>query len=131
MLSGPYSNFMLSGLKVTLCCRAFTVTLCCQTLTVTLCCQTLTVTTVIVQYQHVKVKANSFITGHEEEEGEYRYSSALSLTSAVDGGGWSTPHLSRFTPGKETLCTGGRVSPSAALLKIFGSFNNKLMSRSK
>jgi hypothetical protein len=31
---------------------------------------------------------------------EWRYSSTLSLTSALDGGGWSTPHPSRFTPGK-------------------------------
>jgi len=30
------------------------------------------------------------------------YSSTLSLTSAVDGGGWSTPSPSRFIPGKET-----------------------------
>jgi len=30
------------------------------------------------------------------------YISTLSLTSALDGGGWSTPHPGRFTPGKET-----------------------------
>jgi hypothetical protein len=30
------------------------------------------------------------------------YSSTLSLTSALDGGGWLTPHPCRFTPGKET-----------------------------
>jgi hypothetical protein len=31
---------------------------------------------------------------------EYRYSSTLSLTSAVDGfGGWSKPRPGRFTPG--------------------------------
>ena len=30
------------------------------------------------------------------------YSSALSLASAVDGGGWSTPCPGHFTPGKET-----------------------------
>jgi hypothetical protein len=29
-------------------------------------------------------------------------SCTLSLTSALDGGGWSTPHRLRFTPGKET-----------------------------
>jgi hypothetical protein len=28
------------------------------------------------------------------------YRSTLSLTSALDGGGWSTPRLGRFTPGK-------------------------------
>jgi hypothetical protein len=27
-------------------------------------------------------------TGHEGPEGEKRYSSTLSLTSALDGGGW-------------------------------------------
>ena len=30
------------------------------------------------------------------------YSSTLSLTSALDGGGWSTPRPGRFTPGKGT-----------------------------
>ena len=42
------------------------------------------------------------ITGHEGSEGEliYTRSSSLSLTSALDGGGWSTPRLCRFTPGK-------------------------------
>jgi len=41
-------------------------------------------------------------TGHEGPEGEKRYSSTLYLTSALDGGGWSTPRSGRFTPGKET-----------------------------
>jgi hypothetical protein len=41
-------------------------------------------------------------TGHEGPEREYRYSSTLSLTSALDGGGWSTPHPSRITPRKKT-----------------------------
>ena len=31
------------------------------------------------------------------------YSSALSLTSALDGGGWSAPRLGRFTPGKDPV----------------------------
>ena len=31
-----------------------------------------------------------------------RYCSTLSLTSALDGGGWSTPCPGRFTPGKES-----------------------------
>jgi hypothetical protein len=39
-------------------------------------------------------------TGHEGPEGESRYSSTLSLTSALYEGGWSTPRLGRFTPGK-------------------------------
>jgi hypothetical protein len=41
-------------------------------------------------------------TSHEVPEGEYRYSSTLSLTSALDGTGWSTPHSGHFTPRKET-----------------------------
>ena len=41
-------------------------------------------------------------TGHEGPEGEQMYSSTLSLTSALDGGGLSTPRPGRFTPGKET-----------------------------
>ena len=41
-------------------------------------------------------------TGHEGPEGQQRYSSTLSLTSAVDGSGCSTPRPGRFTPGKET-----------------------------
>jgi hypothetical protein len=40
--------------------------------------------------------------GHEGPEGEQRYSCTLSLTSALDRGGWSTPLPGRFTPGKET-----------------------------
>ena len=41
------------------------------------------------------------ITGHEGAEGENKYSSTLSLTSALDGGGLSTPRPGRFNPGKE------------------------------
>jgi hypothetical protein len=40
-------------------------------------------------------------TGHEDPEGE-KYSYTLSLTSALDGGGWSTPSPGRFIPWKET-----------------------------
>ena len=35
-------------------------------------------------------------TSHEGPEGEQRYSSTLSLTSALDGGGWSTPRPRHF-----------------------------------
>ena len=41
-------------------------------------------------------------TGHEGPEGKKRYSSILSLISALDGEGWSTPRPGRFTPGKES-----------------------------
>ena len=37
-------------------------------------------------------------TGHEDPEGEKRYSSTLSLTSALDVGGCSTPRPDRFNP---------------------------------
>jgi hypothetical protein len=37
-------------------------------------------------------------TGHQDIDGEYRYRYTLSLTSALDGGGCSTPRLGRFTP---------------------------------
>ena len=49
--------------------------------------------------------------GHKDPEGEWRYNSTLSLTSALDGGGWLTPRPGRFTPSNETrypLC--GRLS---------------------
>jgi hypothetical protein len=42
-------------------------------------------------------------TVHEGPEGEQRYSSILSITSALDGGGWSTPHPGRYTPGKDPV----------------------------
>jgi hypothetical protein len=52
----------------------------------------------------VKVKGKGHSrTGHEGPEGKYRYSSTLSLTSALDGGGWSTPHPVRFTTGKDPV----------------------------
>jgi len=40
---------------------------------------------------------------HESPEVEYRYSSTLTLTSALDGGGWSTPCPGRFIPGKDQV----------------------------
>ena len=41
-------------------------------------------------------------TGHEDPEREYSYSSTLCVTSTLDGGGWLTPRLGRFTPRKDT-----------------------------
>jgi len=41
-------------------------------------------------------------TGRRGPEGEQRYSSTLSLTSALDVGEWSTPRPGRFIPAKET-----------------------------
>jgi len=48
---------------------------------------------------------------------EKRYSSIRSLTSALDGGWWSTPHPGRFTPGKDPvpIVLGGWVGPTAGL----------------
>ena len=40
------------------------------------------------------------VTGHEDPEGEWRYSSTLSLTLALEEGGWSTPHPGLLTLGK-------------------------------
>ena len=56
-------------------------------------------------YFHLKViRVNlQTRTGHEGPEGELRYSSTLSLTSALELGGWLTPHPGRFTPGKDPL----------------------------
>ena len=39
-------------------------------------------------------------TAHEGPEGEEMYSSTLSLTSALDWGGWSAPRPGRLTPEK-------------------------------
>ena len=56
-------------------------------------------------------------TGHGGPEGEQRYSSTLSLTSVLDGGGWSTPRPVRFTQGRRpgTYCTERWVGQSASL----------------
>ena len=42
-------------------------------------------------------------TGHRSPEGEQRFSHNLSLTSALDVGGWSTPRPDRFTLGKDPV----------------------------
>ena len=42
-------------------------------------------------------------TGHEGTEGEHGYSCTLSLTSALDRGGWSTPSPGRLIPGKDPV----------------------------
>jgi hypothetical protein len=51
------------------------------------------------------VKEGSFfsITDNEGLDREQRYGSTLSLTSALDGGGWSTSHPCRLIPGKGPL----------------------------
>jgi len=51
---------------------------------------------------HIKVKVHPR-TDREGPDGEYRYSHTLSLTSALDGDGWSTPRLGRFSAGKDPV----------------------------
>jgi len=54
---------------------------------------------------------------HEGTKGRYRYSSTLSLTSAIGGGEWSTSHPGRFTPGRihAAHCKEGWIGPRACL----------------
>jgi hypothetical protein len=56
----------------------------------------------------VKVKLRP-ITGREGPEGEYMYSSTLSLTSALDAGGWLTPRPRRFASGKDAWRAPGPI----------------------
>jgi hypothetical protein len=53
----------------------------------------------------VKFTLEQAMKAHREEK---KYSSTLYLTSAIDGGGWSTPRPGRITRGKRpgTHCTG-------------------------
>jgi hypothetical protein len=50
----------------------------------------------------VKVKVHP-TTGHEGPKEEQKYSSTISLTSALDEGGGSAPRPCRFTPGKNPV----------------------------
>ena len=52
----------------------------------------------------VKVKVNfTLAQATKAQRGEQRYSSALSLTSALDGGMWSASRSGHFTPGKDPV----------------------------
>ena len=54
----------------------------------------------------LKVKGKGKIeprTGHEGPEEEQRYSSTLSLTSALHRGGWLTPRPGHLTRGRDTV----------------------------
>jgi hypothetical protein len=48
------------------------------------------------------MKINKFhpSNGYKFPDGKYRYTFTLFLTSALDGGEWSTPRPGRFNPGK-------------------------------
>jgi len=56
-------------------------------------------------------------TGHEDPEGQKIYSSTLSLTTALEGDGWSASRPGRFSPRERpgTHCTGGWVGPRDSL----------------
>ena len=55
-------------------------------------------------------------TGHDDTEVKERYSSTLSLTWVLDGGGWSAPCPGRFTPGKDPvpIAQGAEWTPGSA-----------------
>jgi hypothetical protein len=62
----------------------------------------------IHQHMNSKVKGKSKSKGHPRTchkgpEGEWSYTSTLSLTSALDGCGWSKPRPGRFTPAKAPI----------------------------
>ena len=54
------------------------------------------------QFYSAHVFTLCFAKIDEGPERKQRYSSTLSLTSDLDGGGWLKPRSGRFTPGKET-----------------------------
>jgi hypothetical protein len=56
--------------------------------------------------------------GSEGPEGSRNIALTLSLTTALDVGGWFTPCPDRFTPGKRpgTYCTRAWVGPRAGLV---------------
>jgi len=48
------------------------------------------------------MKVNLTLENFVKAQRGRKYSSTLSLISAVDGGGWPMPHLGRLTSRKET-----------------------------
>ena len=70
---------------------------------------------------HIKVKVKGKVhpgTGHEGPKGEYRYSSALSLTSALDGVGVNALSLPLYPlESHATRRKGGWVGPGAGLAR--------------
>ena len=57
-----------------------------------------------IKYSKLKCKSEvQHRTGHEGPEGEYRYRSILSLTSAQDGVGGQRHAPGRFTPGTDPV----------------------------
>ena len=81
---------------------------------------TLWVVTVWCYESWSKVRPRTCFGCPEEEQ---TYSSTLSLASALDGGGWSTPRIGRFSPCKQTRYPlyrrlGGSQAPSGRVRKI-------------
>jgi hypothetical protein len=73
-----------------------------------------------VRQQNVEIKIQH-ITGYKDPEEEWKYISTLSLTSALDGGGWLAPRPGRFTPEtRYPLCKklGGSQCRSGQKLRI-------------
>jgi hypothetical protein len=66
---------------------------------------------------NVSDKVKVTVGGHNGTEKEQGCDSILSLTSAVDEGGWSTPRPSRLISGKEPRCPLYRklVGPQAGM----------------
>jgi hypothetical protein len=56
-------------------------------------------------FYHFQIRKSKFNprTSHEVPEGEKRQSSTLSLTSALDGGGWLTPRTGRIASGNDPV----------------------------
>jgi hypothetical protein len=80
----------------------------------------------IYLFQHHLVSATHKVhprTGREGPEVEWSYSYTLSVTSALDWGGWTTLHIGCCTPGKEIRYTfyrrlGGPQGQSGQVRKI-------------
>jgi hypothetical protein len=85
----------------------------------------------MVQDKGKVVSVLNYVPRHEGVLGEWRYSSAHSLTSALDGGEWSASRLGRFIPRKRAPGThwiGGWVGPRAVLDAVV---NRKIPSPSR
>ena len=65
----------------------------------------------------IKVKV-TLDTCQKGSEGEQRYSSTLSLTSVLDGCGWSMPRSDHFTPGEDPILIVQKAGWSGPVWKI-------------
>jgi len=105
-----YCSVLFCVMLCVLCCVALRCdVLCCVVLRcVVLCCVVLrcVVLCCVVLCCHTCCKGKVTVhprTNHECPEGEYRYSSTISLTSALDESRWSTSRPGRFTPWKDPV----------------------------